>query len=323
MTTFGDVGMKDLLQDREVRSCIRFNKDPQLLALLRDNWRMIIPLFETTKYSTKQLERSDNAGVQLLQILHDCDMDMMSFFETVRDSIPSTRAYCTRLAAKYSGTNPYRKPVYEPKKESVVSTLSVDSDLQLKGVRINKDQIIGKGHFGVVYFGTYYNTPVALKTIGSESDIDAQEAKIWKNLKHPNIAEFFGLYRNEKELYMCISFYESGDLKYVYISNRHSLFFRRTWLSLQPEVSETLLIRFAKEICSGMCYLVEKNVIHRDLAARNVLLDSSLKVRISDFGMSRVQQNSIYTSTKYVMPYKWCAPEAMKDLEFSEKSDVW
>lgn len=72
-----------------------------------------------------------------------------------------------------------------------------------------------------------------------------------------------------------------------------------------------------------MCYLVEKNVIHRDLAARNVLLDSSLKVRISDFGMSRVQQNSIYTSTKYVMPYKWCAPEAMKDLEFSEKSDVW
>jgi tyrosine-protein kinase Fer len=41
---------------------------------------------------------------------------------------------------------------------------------------------------------------------------------------------------------------------------------------------------------AGMQYLEMKNCIHRDLAARNCLVGESNVVKISDFGMSREEE---------------------------------
>ena len=41
---------------------------------------------------------------------------------------------------------------------------------------------------------------------------------------------------------------------------------------------------------AGMQYLEMKNCIHRDLAARNCLVGDSNVVKISDFGMSREEE---------------------------------
>lgn len=42
-----------------------------------------------------------------------------------------------------------------------------------------------------------------------------------------------------------------------------------------------------------MRYLESKNCIHRDLAARNCLVDFEHSVKISDFGMSREEEEYI------------------------------
>lgn len=42
-----------------------------------------------------------------------------------------------------------------------------------------------------------------------------------------------------------------------------------------------------------MRYLESKNCIHRDLAARNCLVDLETSVKISDFGMSREEEEYI------------------------------
>lgn len=44
---------------------------------------------------------------------------------------------------------------------------------------------------------------------------------------------------------------------------------------------------------SGMQFLESKNCIHRDLAARNCLIGSENIVKISDFGMSREEEEYI------------------------------
>ena len=59
------------------------------------------------------------------------------------------------------------------------------------------------------------------------------------------------------------------------------------------EFSPSLKMRYAKDMCLGMCYLHSKNIIHRDFKLANVLVVSDdpgrkgAVCKISDFGTSR------------------------------------
>ena len=57
-------------------------------------------------------------------------------------------------------------------------------------------------------------------------------------------------------------------------------------------VSETQRIQFGAETASGLQYLSCRGYVHRDIASRNVLLNSELRAKIADFGMSRDTSNS-------------------------------
>ncbi|XP_060829853.1 vascular endothelial growth factor receptor 3-like isoform X1 [Bombus pascuorum] len=84
-------------------------------------------------------------------------------------------------------------------------------------------------------------------------------------------------------------------------------------------------LKFATEIAMGMEHLEAKGITHRDLAARNILLSADFTAKISDFGLSR---NSAYVikdikkKTRH-LPIRWMSPEALHNLAFSSKSDVW
>ncbi len=60
-----------------------------------------------------------------------------------------------------------------------------------------------------------------------------------------------------------------------------------------------------------MRYLESKNCIHRDLAARNCLVGQDNIVKISDFGMSREEEEYIVSDGMKQIPIKWTAPEAL------------
>ena len=52
-------------------------------------------------------------------------------------------------------------------------------------------------------------------------------------------------------------------------------------------ISRDILLNYIKQLCSAMVHLESKNYVHRDIAARNILLLSSDKIKLSDFGLSR------------------------------------
>lgn len=66
-----------------------------------------------------------------------------------------------------------------------------------------------------------------------------------------------------------------------------------------------------RDAAAGMRYLESKNCIHRDLAARNCLVGDDNIVKISDFGMSREEEEYIVSGGMKQIPIKWTAPEAL------------
>lgn len=73
-------------------------------------------------------------------------------------------------------------------------------------------------------------------------------------------------------------------------------------------------------------YLSSLDIVHRDLACRNILVGEGKKLKISDFGMSRMvaAEDPIYVKTSTgKLPWKWLAIESIVDKEFTTSSDVW
>uniref|UniRef100_A0A8C9RLF2 Tyrosine-protein kinase n=2 Tax=Scleropages formosus TaxID=113540 RepID=A0A8C9RLF2_SCLFO len=174
---------------------------------------------------------------------------------------------------------------------------------------------LGSGQYGVVRLGKWRaQHKVAIKAIrqGAMREEDfIEEARVMMNLSHPKLVQLYGVCTQQKPIYIVTEFMELGCLL-NYIRQRRGSFTSATLLSICQDVSE------------GMEYLEKKGFIHRDLAARNCLVNDSLVVKVSDFGMARYVLDDQYTSssgTKF--PVKWSPPEVFNFCKYSSKSDVW
>ncbi|KAK2920248.1 tyrosine-protein kinase Fes/Fps isoform X2 [Channa argus] len=180
-------------------------------------------------------------------------------------------------------------------------------------------QLIGRGNFGEVYRGHLRtdNIPVAVKSCKENLAPEHKnkflmEARILKKYDHPNIVKLIGVCTQKQPIYIIMELVQGGD----FLS-----FLRHEGHSLKPK----LLVKMTENVAAGMEYLESKKCIHRDLAARNCLVAEHNVVKISDFGMSRQQDDGIYSAEGSLrqIPVKWTAPEALNYGRYTTESDVW
>ncbi|XP_070712303.1 tyrosine-protein kinase Fes/Fps isoform X2 [Pempheris klunzingeri] len=179
--------------------------------------------------------------------------------------------------------------------------------------------LIGRGNFGEVYRGRLRstNTPVAVKSC-KESLAPEQknkflmEARILKQYDHPNIVRLIGVCTQKQPIYIIMELVQGGDFLSFMRHESHNL-------------TTKILVKMTENVASGMEYLESKKCIHRDLAARNCLVAEHNVVKISDFGMSRQQDDGVYSTEGGLrqVPVKWTAPEALNYGRYTTESDVW
>uniref|UniRef100_A0A8C6U763 non-specific protein-tyrosine kinase n=1 Tax=Neogobius melanostomus TaxID=47308 RepID=A0A8C6U763_9GOBI len=174
---------------------------------------------------------------------------------------------------------------------------------------------LGSGQFGQVRLGKWRaQHKVAIKAIreGAMYEEDfIEEAKVMMRLSHSRLVQLYGVCSQQKPIYIVTEFMELGCLLNVLRKRRGSM-------------GLDLLLSVCLDVCEGMEYLEESSFIHRDLAARNCLVNDSMVVKVSDFGMTRYVLDDQYTSSSGAkFPVKWSPPEVFNFCKYSSKSDVW
>ncbi|GLJ05368.1 hypothetical protein SUGI_0016960 [Cryptomeria japonica] len=186
----------------------------------------------------------------------------------------------------------------------------------------NWSQKIGEGGFGSVYFGKLQDgRDVAVKLLSSSSKQGATEF----------LNEIDLLSRlNHRTLHM-----PCGSLKdhlYGSLANSSTLDWKsrlRVALDAAEGSTSPVYIGYSKLWNDfGLQYLqvsCTPKIVHRDVESSNILLDSRLRAKVADFGLSKMisDDNVSHVTTTIKGSVGYLDPEYFRTSKLTEKSDVY
>jgi serine/threonine protein kinase len=173
----------------------------------------------------------------------------------------------------------------------------------------------------VVYKCIYENKYCALKKIHLEKkshewnfETTKREFGFLYKLKHPRIVNMIHYYiLDELNFNFVLEYMEKGSLRDML--NRFSA---NCW-----KLSEKDLLSMTADFASGLKYLHQNGIIHRDLKPENLLFDSSHRLKISDFGVSKFIGDNRLDHHTMVGSFMYMAPEVALFLPYDRSIDVW
>ena len=134
------------------------------------------------------------------------------------------------------------------------------------------------------------------------------EAALVGKLHHPHIAALFDAAVEPGFSYVVMEYVSGGTLAQ----------FAAADMLLPPE----RVIEMVFKLSRALEYAQHHGVIHRDVKPANVLLTESLDVKLSDFGVARID-NSTHTHINHVGSPAYLSPEHVTDLPLSHQSDIY
>jgi serine/threonine-protein kinase len=183
------------------------------------------------------------------------------------------------------------------------------------------DSILGKGAMGVVYkaFDPFIERVVALKTIRKELFSDSQQADLisrFKNeaqaagrLNHPNIVMVYDYGEDDDSAYIAMEFVDGTPLNTLMVPDKPSALPRVTaWMS---------------DLLQALEYAHSRGVVHRDVKPANLLITSHAQVKVSDFGIARIESSTLTQTGSMIGTPSYMSPEQFRGETADARSDVF
>ncbi|XP_042673096.1 serine/threonine-protein kinase Nek10 [Centrocercus urophasianus] len=212
---------------------------------------------------------------------------------------------------------------------------------------------LGSGAFGNVYKVRKHNGQnlLAMKEVNLHNPALGKDKKdrdsrvqnivseltiIKEQLYHPNVVRYYRTFLENDRLYIVMELIDGVPLG----EHFHSL------KEKQQKFTEERIWNIFIQLCLALRYLhKEKRIVHRDLTPNNIMLGDKDKVKITDFGLAKQnEENSKLASVVGTILYSWfqnltftssccfrlCTmmhlkenPEVVKSEPYGEKADVW
>ena len=179
--------------------------------------------------------------------------------------------------------------------------------------------VIGEGAFSVVKL--VYNEKTsqyfACKIISKDKlSTDKRmlrfenEIRIQQQLNNPGIVKIFDLMKDANNYYIILEFCSGGELFQLIVDKG----------KLTEEEAKPIL----DQILKALHYIHSMGIVHRDIKPENILIDQAGRVKLSDFGLSKIlSKKTNLVKTPCGSPC-YASPETLSGLPYNGLiSDMW
>jgi len=179
----------------------------------------------------------------------------------------------------------------------------------MNGIVLGKyeiEKVIGSGTFSVVFRAKEVRCEriVAIKALdkeiykkGASKYVEAEIRALGRIWGHPNIVSIHTVEPgdDEYEAYIVMEYIDGPSLKREMSKGKIPL---------------CTAISIGLDICNGLAYAHEHNIIHRDIKPQNILLTSDFAAKLTDFGVARILEETEYAKTvtgtrRYMAPEQY------------------
>jgi tRNA A-37 threonylcarbamoyl transferase component Bud32 len=189
--------------------------------------------------------------------------------------------------------------------------------------RYELHRVLGKGAMGVVYegFDPTLGRRVAVKTILKSAALDEEterayserfvrEAKAVGRLNHSNIVQVHDFGEENEVAYLVMEFIQGRELRSYFEGNERF------------EIAET--VRIMGELLDALEFAHEAGVVHRDVKPANVMLDAQRRIKLTDFGVARVQDGAQQSQAgTMVGTPAFMSPEQISGGKIDRRTDIF
>ena len=147
-----------------------------------------------------------------------------------------------------------------------------------------------------------------VKVIDRRSEVSIMsERNLLSNLKHPFIVNMHFAFQDFSKLYLVMDLLSGGDLRY-HIAKK------KTFTEQETKF-------FIANLILSLEYIHNQKIIHRDVKPENLVLDSNGYVRLTDFGVAKINESDNSSETSGTPGYM--APEVILVQNHSYTADFF
>ncbi len=181
-------------------------------------------------------------------------------------------------------------------------------------------QELGKGAMGVVYKAKdpQINRTIALKIlredrVTSEDFVQRflKEAMAIGRLSHPNIVTIYDVGQDHDTIYLAMEYLEGRPFNDII---------------REKNLSFTEIAELAVQLAECLDYAHKKGIVHRDIKPSNIMLSPEGKVKLTDFGIARIEDPAMNQQTRageILGTPVYMSPEQVMGQQLDGRSDLY